>query len=124
LLDRNEVWSQAHELGLLIASSPEVRRYQEAEAKMKSNPEATRLIAELRELQERIASLYHFGQRDLAKPLEETAETLFQKLDAIPEVVAFKKAQQDVDELLQEVTRRIAAVVSDQIAPPVTQGGG
>ncbi|MBX6395651.1 MAG: YlbF family regulator [Alicyclobacillaceae bacterium] len=114
-LDPNELWAQAYELGLLISRSPEVEAYHQAEIALHNHPEARHLINRLREQQEQLENLRRYGSGDHLRPLEESIDEILKKLDEIPEVLAFKEAQQRVDALLQEVTRTITSALSEQL---------
>jgi cell fate (sporulation/competence/biofilm development) regulator YmcA (YheA/YmcA/DUF963 family) len=113
MIDRNELWAQAEELAELLIRCPEIQAYREAEARMNANPQAVSMIRKLRELQEEIAD---FQARRVPEAyyrhLVAESESLLAKLEKIPEVKAFQEAQTAVNDLLQEVTQRIAAVLT------------
>ncbi|CAB3391700.1 RicAFT regulatory complex protein RicA family protein [Kyrpidia spormannii] len=117
-LDVNELWAQAYELGLLIADSSEIEAYRLAEKALGENAEAQALMRELREQQEQLDRLRAYGSGQHLRPLEESIEEILKALDAIPEVVAFKNAQQQVNDLLKEVTRTILSAMQDPPEPP------
>ncbi|MDI3256111.1 MAG: YlbF family regulator [Kyrpidia sp.] len=117
-LDPNELWAQAYELGLLIADSPEVEAYRQAEQALNENAEAQVLLRRLREQQEQLDSLRRHGSGDYVRPLEESVDEILKALEAIPEVAAFQQAQQRVNDLLQEVTRTIMSAMEDPPGPP------
>lgn len=116
VVDRNELMAEADELASMIMESPEIAAYHRAEAAMQAHPEASSLLRRVKELQ---AQVQEFQARNVppmhyAYLLEET-ESLFNKLDTIPEVKEFQRAQSAVNELLQAVTRRLATGVLMQV---------
>jgi cell fate (sporulation/competence/biofilm development) regulator YmcA (YheA/YmcA/DUF963 family) len=117
MLDRNELWAQTEELADLIMQAPEIARYQEAEARMKAHPTASRMIQELKDLQEQVAE---FQARQVPPMhyvhlLRET-ESLLDRLEKIPEVAEFQQAQAAVNDLLQALTQRLARAVLERVA--------
>lgn len=117
MLDRNELLAQADELADMIIQSPEITRYQIAENNMRTHKDALQLLARVQELQSQVAEFQarrvppmHFSHL-----LEET-ESLFAKMENIPEVQAFQAAQSAVNELLQSVTKRLADAVLTRVS--------
>jgi cell fate (sporulation/competence/biofilm development) regulator YmcA (YheA/YmcA/DUF963 family) len=117
MTDRNDLLTEADELAEMILQSPEIVKYKEAEKQMQSQPEATAMLRRVKELQEQVAEFQarnvpplHFSYL-----LEET-ESIFAKLDMIPEVKAFQFSQTEVNDLLQAVTRRLARAVLSQVS--------
>jgi len=115
MLDRNELWAEAFELGEMIAQSEEVTSYQEAEKAMRDNIEAQVLLRKLRDQQEQLTALERFATRDHLKGLESDIQALLDLLDGIPEVQKFRECQSAVNELLQSVSSILAKVVTESI---------
>ena len=116
MIDRNELLAQADELAEMIMQAPEIIAYQKAEQQMKAHPQAESLLRRVRELQEQVAEFQarNVPPMHFAYLLEET-ESLFEKLDMIPEVQAFQQAQTAVNQLLQSVTNRLARGVQNRV---------
>ncbi|GGI96927.1 hypothetical protein GCM10010885_03150 [Alicyclobacillus cellulosilyticus] len=123
-MDRNELWAEAEELADLLLKCPEIEAYLEAEASLREDAAAQAKMARLRELQEEIGT---FQARQVPEAyyahLIQEAESLLDELEKIPIVQAFLEAQQAVNDLLQEVTDRLAAAVRQRMHPhPPVQG--
>lgn len=117
MTDRNELLAEADELADMIMQSPEIMVYKDAEQAMQDQTEASAMLRRVKELQEQVAEFQarNVPPMHFAYLLEET-ESLFGKLDMIPEVRAFQAAQGAVNDLLQAVTRRLARAVLTQVS--------
>ncbi|MCL6453107.1 MAG: YlbF family regulator [Alicyclobacillus sp.] len=115
-LDRNELWAETEELADLIMQAPEIQAFHDAEARLKANPQALSMMNRLRELQEQIGE---FRARNVPPMhfvhLMQESESLLEKLETLPEVAAFQRAQTDVNDLLQSVTSRLAQAVLQRV---------
>ena len=115
ILDRNEIWAQAFELGQLILDSPEVIRYKEAETAMNDHPEIGSKVRQFRDLQEQYERLSEHGSGSHLDGLRADIKRLSADLDSYPEVQAYKAAMTAVDELLDSVTKLIAGAISEKM---------
>jgi cell fate (sporulation/competence/biofilm development) regulator YmcA (YheA/YmcA/DUF963 family) len=117
MIDRNELWAQAEELAELIAQCPEIAAYRAAEGKLSVNLEAQALIRRLRELNDEIGD---FQARRVPEAyyqhLVQESESILEKLEKIPDVVEFQAAQAAVNELLTQVTGRLAEAVTTRVS--------
>jgi cell fate (sporulation/competence/biofilm development) regulator YmcA (YheA/YmcA/DUF963 family) len=117
MIDRNELWAQAEELAELIAQCPEIAAYRAAEGKLSVNLEAQALIRRLRELNDEIGE---FQSRRVPEAyyqhLVQESESILEKLEKIPDVVEFQAAQAAVNELLTQVTGRLAEAVTIRVS--------
>lgn len=116
MVDRNELWSQAFELGQMIADSPEVARYKVAQQVMESSANAKPLLNKLRDVQEQYDKLAEHGTGAHLRPLEDDINGLLDKLDQFDEVREFKEASKEVDQLLRSVTQLLAATVTNKVS--------
>jgi cell fate (sporulation/competence/biofilm development) regulator YlbF (YheA/YmcA/DUF963 family) len=115
ILDRNEIWAQAFELGQLILESPEVAAYKAAEKAMNDHPEISAKVRRFREMQEQYERLSEHSTGSHLNGLRTDIERLSAELDTYPEVRAYKEAMAKVDELLDAVTKLIASAISDKM---------
>jgi cell fate (sporulation/competence/biofilm development) regulator YmcA (YheA/YmcA/DUF963 family) len=117
MIDRNELWAQAEELAELIAQCPEIAAYRAAEGKLSVNVEAQALIRRLRELNDEIGD---FQARRVPEAyyqhLVQESESILEKLEKIPDVVQFQAAQAAVNELLSQITGRLAEAVTTRVS--------
>lgn len=126
-VDQNELLGQAFELGNLIAESPEVEEYKKTKDEMELHPQIAPLLSKLRDMREEYEKLQNYSQGPHLKGLEDSIGDILTKLDAFPEVIAFKQASAKVDELLQSVTMLLANCVTGKVngVPlPNPVGGG
>jgi cell fate (sporulation/competence/biofilm development) regulator YmcA (YheA/YmcA/DUF963 family) len=116
MIDRNELWAQAEDLADMILQTPEIHRYQKAEAELQAHAEAQALINRLRSLQEQIQE---FAARNVPEAyyrhLSHETESLLNELEKIPEVREFQEAQEAVNELLQAVSDRLGRAVQERV---------
>lgn len=115
MLDRNELWAQAAELGQLLANSPQVIAFKTAEATLKEKPVIQNLMNRLRDIQEQYATLSQYGSGPNLQGLEDSIQDLLKQLDQYPEVHAYKNAMHEVDLLLKEVTELLQTTLSSGI---------
>ncbi|MCL6593952.1 MAG: YlbF family regulator [Alicyclobacillus sp.] len=124
MFDHNELWAQTEELADLIMQSPEINAYQLAEARMKQHPQASSLLARLKDVQEQVAE---FQARQVPPMhyvhLLKESESLMTELEKIPEVAEFQRAQNAVNDLLQTLTRRLARAVLERVGDDAGEGG-
>ncbi|WCK56158.1 YlbF family regulator [Aneurinibacillus sp. Ricciae_BoGa-3] len=119
--DYANVLNQARELADIIANSEEVARFKQAEQKVNGNAKVQGLIESIKQKQKQLVALEHRRSYDLIPQVEKELQKLQDELDAIPIVQEFQQTQEDINELLQLVTRVIANTVSDKII--VSTGG-
>ncbi|WP_018131155.1 YlbF family regulator [Effusibacillus pohliae] len=115
MVDHNELWGQAYELGCLIADSPEVEVYKQAKEKMEAHPQIKPLLRKLRDMQAEHEKLQGYSQGPHLQELEHSINALIEQLDQFPEVTAFKQACSKVDELLQSVTTLLANCITGKV---------
>ena len=111
-MNQTELWAETDELAELIIQSPEIVAFHEAEKHLKAHPKANQMMTELRDLQAQVAD---FQARKVPPKhflhLLKDSESLLEELEKIPEVIAFQRAQQRVNDLLKSVTDRLAQAV-------------
>jgi cell fate (sporulation/competence/biofilm development) regulator YlbF (YheA/YmcA/DUF963 family) len=118
MVDRNKIWEYANELGQLLAESPEVEQYKQAELAMNQHPQAQSLIRQFRELQEELTALEERGtEPKYTKPLRDRIRELVDQMDQIPEVQQFKEAQSKVNDLLGSVSQLLADSILKSMQP-------
>ncbi|GIO65454.1 YlbF family regulator [Paenibacillus sp. FSL M7-1455] len=118
-MDMAAVLMNAYELGDMINQSVEVSDYLYWKQRVDSNPEIqelVRLLAKKKELFEETQRFGHFhpnyhSAKDEVKAVEE-------QLDQFEEVVRFKQAEKELDDLLHQMSEMIAFSVSDTIKVP------
>jgi len=121
MIDRNELLAQADDLAELIIQSPEIQKYKRAEEQMRAHHEALRILNRVQELQNQVAEFQarHVPPMHFSHLLEET-ESLFNKMETIPEVREFQESQNAVNDLLQSVTKRLANAVLTRVSDTPT----
>jgi len=118
-MDMAAVLMNAYELGDMINQSVEVSDYLYWKQRVDSNPEIqelVRLLAKKKELFEETQRFGHFhpnyhSAKDEVKAVE-------QQLEQFEEVMRFKQAEKELDDLLHQMSETIAFSVSDTIKVP------
>ncbi len=115
-MDPNELWAETAELADLIIQSADVVAFQAAEMKMNAHPEVARLMVQLKETHEQIGDFQarHVPPKHYLHLLEQS-ESILHHLESIPEVIQFQNAQSSVNNLLQEISLRLAKAVFTQV---------
>lgn len=116
-MNQEQLWAETDELAKLIMESTEIVSFHQAEKNLKEHVQASQMMAELRLLQEQVAE---FQARNVPPKhyihLLQQSESLMERLEKIPEVAAFQQSQQQVNDLLQSVTSRLAQAVLTKVA--------
>jgi len=113
LILREDILERARELANLLASTEEVRLYQEAERKIRENERVQNLIAQLKKKQkELVAFQTTFRNQQMVEKIEKEIEALQDELDEIPLVRQFQQSQVDVNYMLQSVV----GIIRDTLA--------
>lgn len=116
MINHNELWAETEELADLIIEAPEIKAYKDAEQRMKEHPTAQSKMKKLKELQEEIVE---FQARRVPPKhythLMENSESLIEELEKIPEVAEFQQTQLRVNELLTNITTRLAKAVLEKV---------
>ena len=114
LILREDILERARELARLLATTEEVRLYQEAEKKVRENERVQGLIAQIKKKQkELVAFQTTFRNQQMADKIEKEIEALQDELDEIPLVRQFQQSQVDVNYMLQSVVGIIRDTVAE-----------
>lgn len=118
MADHNDLLLQAEDLAEMIIQAPEVASYKKEEQKLRDNAEAQSLMTRVKDLQEQIAD---YSARNVPeqyyKSIVDESESLLEQLEKIPEVQSFQEAQNAINELLKDISDRLALAVLQHIAP-------
>lgn len=119
VLDWNDVLERAYGIGEQLTHSQEMRRYKETRQQMEADRQAVALIESfkrLKEVHEEVERFgtYHPDYHTVTRNVREKKR----ELDKVSSIAAFKRAENDLDELLYQVSRVIADAVSEQIKVP------
>lgn len=115
-MNQLEIINQTYRLAELILHSSLVENYTKTREQMYADAEALASIASFQELKEKYEEVQRFGKYhpDYRTVLGQVREAK-KKMDSIPVIVAFKKAEDELDEVLYQVSRMIADAVSSKI---------
>ncbi|MFX4301953.1 YlbF family regulator [Alicyclobacillus tolerans] len=113
-VDMVELLSLTEELADAILESDEVKAYQEAEAKLRNNSKARKLLQQFQDLTEQIAELQARGVPaiHMANMLK-TLESVKQELDSEPEAVLLQKSAENVENLLEQIGKQMARPLTE-----------
>ncbi|MBU9720468.1 MULTISPECIES: YlbF family regulator [Bacillaceae] len=114
-----DVLQQAYDFGEIVTSSEIFHKYIDAKRSLTVNNEAQLLIKEFTVIKEKYEEVQRFGKYhpDFSKVTKDVRE-MKRKVDTHPVVVDFKKTEDDLHQLLVEVSQIIANAVSSQIKVP------
>ncbi len=115
LIVREDILEKARELAGLLATSNEVRFFQQAEKQIAGNDHIQTLISAIKKKQKEIVAFESFENKKMVEKIEKEIDELQDQLDAIPIVSQFKQSQEDINYLLQLVMGVIRDTISDTI---------
>lgn len=119
-LDMAEILLEAYQLADQINESEEVRRYLELKERLHADPDVRRLIREFQRKKEKFEECQRFGHfHPDYHAAKEEAEAFQEKMAQHPLISEFLKAEEQLDRLLNEVSRTIAHAVSESVRVPV-----
>jgi cell fate (sporulation/competence/biofilm development) regulator YlbF (YheA/YmcA/DUF963 family) len=112
LIDRNQIWIKATELGSLVAQCDEVTAFREVEREMLAHPQASELMNRLRNLQQKLEAAEADGDEAVCQAIDKEMGSVLDAAEAIPVVARFEEAQQSMNALLGTVSQIIAQSVT------------
>jgi cell fate (sporulation/competence/biofilm development) regulator YlbF (YheA/YmcA/DUF963 family) len=118
-LERLELINQAEELAKMILQSELAEEYRRCYYRLKQDKEAQEMIQRFTKLKEKYEEVQRFGKyhpnyHEVMKEVREVKR----KLDLHESVAAFKKAENALQSLLDEISVLIGKAVSEQIKVP------
>ncbi len=118
-VDMAELILQAQDLSMMINQSAEVADFLAAKAKMEADEEYQRLLPVFSRKKAEFEEIQRFGKYhpDFTQASTEIRQ-LKRALEQLESVQAFKRAENNVDELLYNVSLTIASAVSETIKVP------
>ena len=97
-----------------------MRRYLHLKERLDADPEVRRLIGEFRRKKEKFEEAQRFGHfHPDYHAAKEEAESFQEKMARHPLIAEFLQAEEQLDRLLNEVSRTIAHAVSESVRVPV-----
>ena len=112
---RDEIMARTEELAKMISRTDEVDFYKRAEEQINQNQKVNDRIAQIKKLQKQAVNLQHYGKLAAWKETEAKIDALQQEIDELPIVSEFRESQQEVNDMLQTVTKTIAEKVENDI---------
>lgn len=100
------MFERAEELGRQLGQSEEYKRLRRADEGLKADAEASKLLGELQEFDEKLREAISSGNEPDAS-LVEQYESARRKIEALANYQAFIAAQMNFDKLMQKVNARI-----------------
>jgi cell fate (sporulation/competence/biofilm development) regulator YlbF (YheA/YmcA/DUF963 family) len=118
-LERLELIHQAEELARMILQSELAEEYRRCYYRLKQDKEAQEMIQRFIRLKEKYEEVQRFGKYhpDYHEVMKEVREVK-RKLDLHENVASFKKAENALQSLLDEISVLIGKAVSEQIKVP------
>ncbi|WP_087972836.1 RicAFT regulatory complex protein RicA family protein [Oceanobacillus rekensis] len=112
---RKEVMDEAKKLANMLASTEEIDRFKQVEAKINESKKVQKLIQKIKTLQKQAVNFQAYEKREALKRIEEEIDRVQAEIDDIPVVQEFKETQIVVNDVLQLVTKTIAREVTNQV---------
>lgn len=113
LLDRSE------EIGQLIMNSDVMEEFYESKSELDNNDEAQRLIHNFNSMKEQYEEVQRFGRYhpDYSK-ITKSIRSVKREMDMHESVARYKRAERNVQKLLDDISQNVAHSVSEQIKVP------
>ncbi len=115
LIVREDIMEKAKEMAQMIASTDEVKLYQQAEKKVQNHERIQELIRQIKKKQKEIVAFETFENHEMVKTIEGEIQQLEEELDQIPLVQQFKQTQSDINYMLQMILNVIQDSLSELI---------
>lgn len=112
---RKEILDEAKHLASMLASTPEIDRFKQVEAKINENQKVQHLITRIKALQKQAVNLQAYGKKEALNKVDNEIDRVQAEIDAIPVVQEFKETQIVVNDILQLVTGTIAREVTTNV---------
>ncbi|MCF6136984.1 YlbF family regulator [Pseudalkalibacillus berkeleyi] len=114
-----EILDGADELASIVVQSDTAKKYKEAKKNLLQDKEAQRLIYEFSKMKEKYEEVQRFGKyHPEYKTVSTDIRVLKRDIDLIHTVSDFKKAEKELEKLLNEISGILAGQVSKNIKVP------
>ncbi|WP_407271503.1 RicAFT regulatory complex protein RicA family protein [Radiobacillus sp. PE A8.2] len=112
---RTQVIDEAKNLAKMMASTDEIDRFKQLEAKLNENKKVQDLIKRIKALQKQAVNFQAYGKQEALKKVETEIDRLQAEIDSIPIVQEFKDSQVTINDILQLVSTTIAREVTNEV---------
>ena len=112
---RKEILEEARHLAKMLASTKEIDRFKQLEAKINESQKVQHLITRVKALQKQAVNLQAYEKTEALNKVENEIDRVQAEIDAIPVVQEFKETQIVVNDILQLVTGTIAREVTTNV---------
>ncbi len=114
-----EIMNEADELGKMITESEPFYQYIETKKALANDEDAQRRIRRFTDVKAKYEEVMRFGKyHPDYKSISTEIRKVKREVDSSPSVIAYKKAEKELETLLNEVSEIIARSVSDKIKVP------
>ncbi|KHE72502.1 YlbF family regulator [Halobacillus sp. BBL2006] len=113
LLDRSET------IGQMVMNSDTMQHYHQAKCELENDSEAQKLIKDFNNMKEHYEDVQRFGRYhpDYSSIMKKV-RSVKREMDMHEKVAHFKKAERELQKLLDEISENVAFSVSEQIKVP------
>lgn len=128
-IDMSQILLQAYEVADMINASSEVQNYLKAKQELETDIQAQQLIREFQRKKEQFEETQRFGHfHPMYHAAKEEMEQFQRQMDANSAIYQFRRAEEQLDQMLLHVSETIAYSVSESIKVPsnnafATKGG-
>ncbi|WP_349410385.1 YlbF family regulator [Pseudalkalibacillus sp. SCS-8] len=118
-LEGIEILDGADELAKMVVHSDIAQNYLSAKKKLKQDKKAQKLISEFIKMKEKYEEVQRFGKyHPDYKTVSTDIRVLKREMDLLDSVTEFKKAEKELEKLLNEISGLLAGRVSKNIKVP------
>ncbi|MDC3414339.1 YlbF family regulator [Aquibacillus sp. 3ASR75-11] len=112
---RKQVIEEAEKLAKMMASTEEIDRFKQLEAKLNENKKVQDLINRIKALQKQAVNFQAYEKNEALKKVEAEINRLETEIDEIPIVQEFKDSQMVINDVLQLVSSTISREVTNEV---------
>ncbi len=114
-----DILDQSESIGKMVMDSEVMQNYQQAKQELGSDADAQRLIQDFTSMKDQYEDVQRFGRYhpDYSNIMKRV-RGVKREMDMHEKVARFKKAEREVQKLLDEISQSVAFSVSEQIKVP------
>ncbi|UFU01106.1 YlbF family regulator [Radiobacillus kanasensis] len=112
---RKQIIEEAEKLARMMASTEEIDRFKQLEAKLNENQKIRETIERIKKLQKQAVNFQAYGKTEALNRVEKEIDRLQGEIDSIPIVQEFKETQVMINDILQLVSNTISREVTNEV---------
>ncbi|MFD2925402.1 YlbF family regulator [Halobacillus naozhouensis] len=114
-----DILDQSESIGKMVMDSEVMQNYQQAKQELASDPDAQKLIQDFTDMKDQYEDVQRFGRyHPDYSIIMKRVRGVKREMDMHEKVARYKKAEREVQKLLDEISQSVAFSVSEQIKVP------